>query len=503
MDMGAPLSIRKTNPGAAHIVVLSPDLSESARIEKILKRGGIPFSLSQNTDQTLNELASIDPAPLLIVDLKWLISCDQGTIGRIQKSGSAVMAIRSDDQDDADAELNFPFSYYCAVSADQVDLALPVVLKTSTRISKDALVSELDFVPISLVLLEDMGTVPCNLYLPLNKYKTVRIMRKDDAFGTTDKEKYLKKGVTELLIQARCVQTFLKQYLLGKGALRKLGTTDFFSESLSLIDSLEGKVTETAISEMRNLIDLARTSEETRFDFGLEMNLRSRKCLQKAVESLKTEDSPDWIGYAVANARIALETVRSQPDLKKLIESTLIDPESYIVSHSSLLAIVSQLVARKLSFESNVTGFCLALASLLHDVLLTDNSTAQIQSSVDLDFLRSRVPQDQILDIESHPARTAALIRSYPWIPLEVATLIELHHERPDGSGFPEKRKGESLPPLAILFQISHDLTHFILEYGLEASVENFFETHVSRYGRGLAKDYLETLHETFLAHRA
>ena len=46
-----------------------------------------------------------------------------------------------------------------------------------------------------------------------------------------------------------------------------------------------------------------------------------------------------------------------------------------------------------------------------------------------------------------HPYLGVEMLRKFPHIPEEVLDVIRSHHERLDGSGYPEKLKGIRFPP--------------------------------------------------------
>ena len=125
--------------------------------------------------------------------------------------------------------------------------------------------------------------------------------------------------------------------------------------------------------------------------------------------------------------------------------------ENYISEHSVVVAYACGAVAALLGFVSESVHQKLACAAFLHDLRIDDQRLARFQT---VDQLRvSGIPFDpettqQFLD---HPAAAAALAREAQGMPSEVDTIVEQHHKRPDGSGFPSRTE---LPhhPLAAIF---------------------------------------------------
>jgi HD-GYP domain-containing protein (c-di-GMP phosphodiesterase class II) len=70
---------------------------------------------------------------------------------------------------------------------------------------------------------------------------------------------------------------------------------------------------------------------------------------------------------------------------------------------------------------------------------------------------RSHLSQLEIMEYQHHPYLSVDILRQYPGFPEEVLDIIRSHHERLDGSGYPEKLKGDQISlPARIVGAVGH-----------------------------------------------
>jgi len=70
---------------------------------------------------------------------------------------------------------------------------------------------------------------------------------------------------------------------------------------------------------------------------------------------------------------------------------------------------------------------------------------------------RSHLSQLELIEYQRHPYLAAEILRQHPGFPEEVLDIIRSHHERLDGSGYPEKLKGDQISlPARIVGAVGH-----------------------------------------------
>jgi putative nucleotidyltransferase with HDIG domain len=109
----------------------------------------------------------------------------------------------------------------------------------------------------------------------------------------------------------------------------------------------------------------------------------------------------------------------------------------YTKNHSYRVAKYVVAIARELGWdESDIEG--IYIAGLLHDV-------GKIILRDELLNKKSPLTKEEIMEIKRHPSLSYNIISKikFPW--KDVVTIVRHHHERPDGSGYPDALKGEEL----------------------------------------------------------
>ena len=89
----------------------------------------------------------------------------------------------------------------------------------------------------------------------------------------------------------------------------------------------------------------------------------------------------------------------------------------------------------------------LRLGALLHDIGKIGISDAVLRKAGPLNA-------DEFEIIKEHPAVGARILRSVPFLAPHLP-IVELHHERPDGQGYPHRLRGDEIPLLARIVHVA------------------------------------------------
>ena len=98
-------------------------------------------------------------------------------------------------------------------------------------------------------------------------------------------------------------------------------------------------------------------------------------------------------------------------------------------------------MARKLAAQLGVTPMKveqITVAGILHDVGMRE-------LSYDTIYAKRTLTDEEMALVRQHPRVGAFLVEDIPW-PYPIAPLIRHHHERWDGSGYPDGLKGDEIP---------------------------------------------------------
>ena len=137
---------------------------------------------------------------------------------------------------------------------------------------------------------------------------------------------------------------------------------------------------------------------------------------------------------------------KSIPQLLKL-KSTMIDSKSiYKLGHSERVADMSYKIAAqmKLSEEDIKNAY---LAGLMHDIGMLTLSTALLDKE-------RRLTNSEFEDIQKHPGKTFEILKLMPSLK-NIPYYCYCHHERIDGSGYPEGIRGEEIPLISKIIAVA------------------------------------------------
>jgi len=120
--------------------------------------------------------------------------------------------------------------------------------------------------------------------------------------------------------------------------------------------------------------------------------------------------------------------------------------DPYTAGHSERVSVLSVAAARALSLsEADIE--VIRLGALLHDIG---------KIGVPDDVLRKpgALTEAEFAFIREHPVLGARILRSVPFLARHIP-IVELHHERPDGRGYPKGLRGDDIPLAARIVHVA------------------------------------------------
>ena len=120
--------------------------------------------------------------------------------------------------------------------------------------------------------------------------------------------------------------------------------------------------------------------------------------------------------------------------------------DPYTAGHSERVSAISVTIGRQMGLQTEDLDV-LRLGALLHDIGkigISDNVLRKPDSLT---------PEEFEL-IKEHPALGARMLRTVPFL-AEHLPIVELHHERPDGRGYPHGLTAEEIPMLARIVHVA------------------------------------------------
>jgi HD-GYP domain-containing protein (c-di-GMP phosphodiesterase class II) len=336
---------------------------------------------------------------------------------------------------------------------------LPVILREyffeKEGVNFSDLVTDPLYCRIPTALLLRFSPLKADIYLRLSKDKFVKLFLKGDVFDRDDLEKYLgQKKIKFLHVLNDQVGEFSEK--LERDLLTVLNSEEATPEVLQ-------KAAESAIDVIREL--------------------REKLGVTPAVQVL-----------VKTTCKLMVKSASMHPKLKNLFINLVRNSDQYNAVHSTTLSQISCSIAAAMDWNSESTFQKLTMASILHDITLTNSFIAEVQT---LDELSARGKEFTEADMQKflvHPSDAADLTLLIPEMLPDVDTIIVQHHELPDGRGFPRKLAGSRISPLASVFIVAHDLVYSAMHSGGTISIPVFIEKNREKYSGGNFKKVLAAL---------
>lgn len=288
----------------------------------------------------------------------------------------------------------------------------------------------------------------CDVYLQINGDKYVKVFNRYDTVDFMDLKKYDKRNIKYLYVRERDFSLITKKLV----------------ESLRPLHGTEGGALELVQNDNLNMvfsIQLQETVSETIQKIGL---------------------NPE----AVEMTSIAVNSTMSLVEKDKGIYEVLqrsIKGENYASEHSFLLSYVACAILKETELYDDENTMILTLAAFFHDVTVKEPETAKIQSVHEYRYKQLGLVEQQ--SYVKHPREARSLVEQIEGVPEEVFTVIENHHERYDGSGFPQGLDFRRLSPLSSIFNVAHEICLYIYDSGQDPE-------NIKSIIRSMLKDYTE-----------
>ena len=120
--------------------------------------------------------------------------------------------------------------------------------------------------------------------------------------------------------------------------------------------------------------------------------------------------------------------------------------DPYTAGHSERVSILAVAIGEELKLDSE-TKETLRLGALLHDIGKIGVPDEVLRKSGTLSAAEFEA-------IKTHPSAGARILRSIPFLAPHIP-MVELHHERPDGLGYPYGLRGDDIPLAARIVHVA------------------------------------------------
>ena len=174
---------------------------------------------------------------------------------------------------------------------------------------------------------------------------------------------------------------------------------------------------------------------DPQFDKFYENYECSAKTLEKLIENLSNNDQPDISDLDVVSSSIINEITYNQYLIKFLYEIRTHD--DYTFEHSLNVAFYSALICKWLNLNEKKTENIIK-TGLLHDI-------GKTKTPIDLLNKKEKLHPGELELIQQHAINGYNIIKDIVPLDSDIKLGVLLHHERADGSGYPNKYSGRQL----------------------------------------------------------
>lgn len=162
---------------------------------------------------------------------------------------------------------------------------------------------------------------------------------------------------------------------------------------------------------------------------------------------------------------ILKKKIQQNSKLKDLFKKIKVDPnDPYMMTHIGLLINITTGISKQMDWGSDQTLEKFIFASYLHDLALGDNTKLAKLCTRDKWENNMDLSQEEARLVQLHTTASKTLIENRREIPQDVFTIVEQHHELPDGKGFPAGLDHKRITPLSSIFIVAHLLTDHIID---------------------------------------
>jgi response regulator RpfG family c-di-GMP phosphodiesterase len=307
------------------------------------------------------------------------------------------------------------------------------------------------YVPIRISLLLRWGTANFDLYMKLSDSKFIKVLNAEEAFISSDADRFYSKKVDHLQIKTSDADLYLKT----------------FEKNISMVLHSKAASSEIVVLSLETIESVERIAAVLGW-------------------------SSDVIKAAKHSVNLAVKAVAQEPGILKLLQQKLNNPLSHYSNHVGLLALLTCGFCQHLKWESDSTQMKLGLASLMHDMTVDEDIYKD-------PYFWSKAASDpsdktpKTVKYRNHPIDAANLFASMKNVPPDVDQVILQHHEMKEGNGFPRGLNSGRISPMASVFIIVEDLINFIGDSSeIEEQIHHFIKERSSIYDSGNFKKIFE-----------
>jgi response regulator RpfG family c-di-GMP phosphodiesterase len=317
-----------------------------------------------------------------------------------------------------------------------------------------------NYVPISIDTLFKIQKINCKLFIRLNETKFVKIQNGDTQFAENEYRKIKAKGVDQLFIEKNEFKVFLEDF-------RKKVVNDMLFMGFQS-DPDEALKIAGAVQEMANSLSK---------NFGI---------------------SKDAQELTKKNIQLVQSIIDRNHQLNSLFTWALDSTQGYSYQHSVLICILTGEITRNIDLGNPFASEILSLAAFLHDAGLSDYQVKNEERFIQAIKSSSKMNLEDLAAIIDHSKKSHQSVSQWQHCPPEVLEIIKNHHEKPDGTGFPNGLTAIDINPITACFIVCEDLAKLFLEIRNSEQLLQEWKKNETRYNQAPFVQFYKFLLNSF-----
>ena len=271
-------------------------------------------------------------------------------------------------------------------------------------------------VPIAITEFLNGMKAPGDLYIRMSSGKDVLVFKAGSRFEQERLDKYMDKNITHLYVSFED----LKKICDAVVSFAEAGISQRFLD----------------ITKKAFLLQNATSSVYRSFEtIGIEL---------------------DSFQAATKTADAVLEMINTDYDILSMFE-ILHSADHHLAGHGVACSILSPVIGYEMGFQRPGTMKLLALGGFMHDI-----GKSQVSQEV-LDKPLARLNAEEIKEYQRHCLRGAEMLKSLRLKSDDLVAIVFQHHERNDGSGYPQRLRGPKIHPLAKIVGLASEFLNMVM----------------------------------------
>lgn len=141
------------------------------------------------------------------------------------------------------------------------------------------------------------------------------------------------------------------------------------------------------------------------------------------------------------------------------------DVGNYYLNHIGLIINCAVAISLKLDWHNDKAIEKYVYAAYLHDIsLIKFPEIAKYTSLEEIDADQWELGLERYDAVVEHAEASFKIVQSLEELPPDVDNMIRMHHEKPNGKGFPFKADHKKMNPAVSVFVAAHDLADYIFQ---------------------------------------